>query len=105
MALGILPANDVHEDRRYEWGICSVQAQSPRQSECCAELGREPSDGEPANPRSKIMFACLFHHKREQSQCPLCANSGHSNFHSITSSARTSSARRIVSPEVSSGAA
>ena len=31
------------------WETCSVQAQSPRQSECCAELGRKPSDGESAN--------------------------------------------------------
>src|SRR6516225_1067639 len=30
----------------------------------------EPSDGEPASPRSKIIFARLSSHKREQ--CPLC---------------------------------
>lgn len=31
------------------WGeISSVKAQSPRQSECCADLGRKSSDGEPA---------------------------------------------------------
>src|SRR5712671_2670900 len=29
-----------------------VHAQSPRKTECCAELGREPSDGESAFPRS-----------------------------------------------------
>jgi hypothetical protein len=33
----------------YEREVWSVQAQSPRQSECCAELGRKPSDGESAN--------------------------------------------------------
>src|SRR5260370_13446325 len=39
----------------YKREVWSVQAQSPRQSECCAELGRKPSDGEPANPRTKII--------------------------------------------------
>jgi len=39
------------EIERYEGAIRCVQAQSPRQSECCADLGRKPSDGEPARPR------------------------------------------------------
>src|SRR6266403_1074931 len=35
------------------WWACSIHAQSPRQVECCAELGRRPSNGEPAYPRGK----------------------------------------------------
>src|SRR5262249_43640701 len=49
--------------------FCSDQAQPPRQSECCAELGRKPSNGEPASPRTNIIFARLSSHKR--GQCPL----------------------------------
>ena len=38
----------------------SVHAQSPRQIECCAELGREsPSNGEPAYPHTKISPSSL----------------------------------------------
>src|SRR5262249_22297307 len=50
--------------------FCSDQAQPPRRSECCAELGRKPSNGEPASPRTKIIFARLSSHKR--GQCPFC---------------------------------
>src|SRR6476659_11200537 len=31
--------------------MLSAHAQSPRENECCAVLGRWPSDGEPAFPR------------------------------------------------------
>src|SRR5262249_13302809 len=63
---------------RYDWALRSVQAQSPRHNEHCAELGRKPSNGEPANPRKMIIFACLCPHKRELSRCLLSAISGHS---------------------------
>src|SRR6185295_7490802 len=33
------------------WRFSIVHAQSPRHVECCAELGRNPSDGESAFPR------------------------------------------------------
>src|SRR5262249_772212 len=42
------PRQQKHKNCRM-WETCSVQAQPPRQSECCAELGRKPSNGESAN--------------------------------------------------------
>src|SRR6516165_5065408 len=36
------------------WAFYSVQAQPPRQSECCAGLGRKSSDGEPASPQPQV---------------------------------------------------
>src|SRR5262245_46682821 len=45
-----------------EFGIArlaSIHAQSPRPCECCAALGRKPSDGEPAYPRR---YVCTTRH-------------------------------------------
>ena len=48
--------------------------------------------------KSHVRFTPNSGHVRCKERCPLCANSGHSGIHSITSSARESTAGGMVRP-------
>src|ERR1700733_5931535 len=63
---GYAPSHPVDQAGK-GWG--SVHAQSSRRIECCAELGREPSEGESACPRGRFLLRVRAERKRD----PRCA--------------------------------
>jgi hypothetical protein len=81
----------VVKPRKYPRCIVIHSIFPPSRIECCVDRLSWQSKADIATGPSNVRFTPKSGHSRLRLECPLCANSGHSAIHSITSSARASS--------------